>query len=73
MMVDTSHRTMTIRGRPLLTIKISKDTTVDEISTQLAKIIDSPQFLDMLIDTQECIIDMYGAVNRALFSKEVSR
>lgn len=54
-------------------IKINKDTTVGEISTQLAKIIDSPQFLDMLSDTQDCIIDMYGAVNRVLFSKEVSR
>ena len=54
-------------------IKIDKDTTVSEISTQLVKIIDSPQFLDMLSDTQDCIIDMYGAVNRVLFSKEVSR
>ena len=50
-------------------IKINKDTTVSEISTQLAKIIDSPQFLDMLSDTQNCIIEMYGAVNRVLFSK----
>lgn len=48
-------------------IKINKDTTVGEISTQLAKIIDSPQFLDMLSETQDCIIDMYGAVNRILF------
>ena len=54
-------------------IKINKDTTVDEISSQLAKIIDSPQFLDMLIDTQDCIIDMYGTVNKKLFSKEVSK
>lgn len=51
-------------------IKINKDTTVGEISSQLAKIIDSPQFLDMLSDTQECIIDMYGAVNKALFRGE---
>ena len=50
-------------------IKINKDTTVSEISTQLAKIIDSPQFLDMLSETQDCIIEMYGAVNRVLFSK----
>lgn len=51
-------------------IKISKDTTISEISTQLAKIIDSPQFLDMLSDTQYCIIDMYEAVNRVLFKGE---
>ena len=57
----------------MATIKINKDTAVSDISTQLAEIIDSPQFLDMLIDTQDCIIDMYGAVNRALFSKEVSK
>ena len=50
-------------------IKINKDTTVSEISTQLAKLIDSAQFLDMLSDTQDCIIEMYGAVNRVLFSK----
>ena len=50
-------------------IKINKDTTVSEISTQLAKIIDSAQFLDMLSDTQNCIIEMYGAVNGVLFSK----
>ena len=57
----------------MATIKINKDTTVSDISTQLAEIIDSPQFLDMLIDTQDCIIDMYGTVNKILFSKEVSR
>ena len=51
-------------------IKINKDTTVSDISTQLAEIIDSPHFLDMLSDTQDCIIDMYGAVNRALFKGE---
>ena len=50
-------------------IKINKDTTVSEISAQLAKIIDSQQFLDMPSDTQNCIIEMYGAVNRALFNK----
>ena len=57
----------------MATIKINKDTTVSDISTQLAEIIDSPQFLDMLIDTQDCIIDMYEAVNKTLFSKEVCR
>ena len=51
-------------------IKINKDTTVSEISTQLAKIIDSAQFLDMLSDTQNCIIEMYGAVNKVLFRGE---
>lgn len=51
-------------------IKINKDTTISDISSQLAKIIDSPQFLDMLSDTQECIIDMYGTVNKALFRGE---
>ena len=51
-------------------IKINKDTTVSEISAQLAKIIDSQQFLDMLSDTQDCIIEMYGAVNRILFRGE---
>ena len=56
-----------------MAIKVNGDTTVSEISTQLAKIIDSPQFLAMCDDTQNCIIDMYGAVNRVLFSKEVSR
>ena len=72
MMVDTSHQITRSKGSKVM-IKIGKDTTVSEISTQLAKIIDSPQFLDMLSDTQDCIIDMYGAVNRVLFSKEVSR
>ena len=51
-------------------ININKDTTVSEISTQLAKIIDSPQFLDMLSDTQNCIIETYGAVTRVLFRGE---
>ena len=51
-------------------IKINKDTTVSEISTQLAKIIDSTQFLAMCDDTQNCIIEMYGAVNRVLFRGE---
>ena len=54
----------------LLTIKVNGDTTVSEISTQLAKIIDSAQFLDMPSDTQNCIIEMYGAVNRVLFRGE---
>ena len=53
-----------------MTIKICKDTTISDISTQLAEIIDSPQFLDMLSDTQDCIIEMYGAVNRVLFRGE---
>ena len=57
----------------MATIKINKDTTVSDISTQLAEIIDSPQFLDMLIDTQDCIIDMYGAVNKTLFRGEVNK
>ena len=57
----------------MATIKINKDTTISDISTQLAEIIDSPHFLDMLSDTQECIIDMYGTVNKILFSKEVSK
>lgn len=69
MMVDTSHQITMSKGSKVM-IKINKDTTVDEISSQLAKIIDSPQFLDMLSDTQECIIDMYGAVNKALFRGE---
>ena len=53
-----------------MTIKVNGDTTVSEISTQLAKIIDSAQFLDMPSDTQNCIIEMYGAVNRVLFRGE---
>ena len=57
----------------MATIKINKDTTISDISTQLAEIIDSPHFLDMLSDTQDCIIDMYGTVNKILFSKEVSK
>lgn len=84
MMVDTSHQITIIEvgtdnfrcskgGKVMATIKINKDTTVSDISTQLAEIIDSPQFLDMLIDTQDCIIDMYEAVNKTLFSKEVCR
>lgn len=53
-----------------MTIKINDDTTVSEVSTQLAEIIDNPQFLEMSDDIQNCIIDMFEAVNTVLFSKE---
>lgn len=52
-----------------MTININEDTTVREISVQLADIIDNPQFLGMSDNTQNCIIGMFDAVNKILFSK----
>lgn len=52
-----------------MTININEDTTVEEISAQLADIIDNPQFLGMTDNTQNCIIDMFDAVNKVLFTR----
>jgi hypothetical protein len=52
-------------------INITEDTSIREISAQLADIIDNPTFLDFTGGVQNCVIAMYQAVNKFIIENKL--